>query len=405
MTSLRSLLAINMDLVLKIVPYVGIAILVLCFIVGMVKGFRKVKKSGLLWLLAGGGFAAIYHFFGEKNLLGGIIKGSLTSFADIIWAFLLVVACIGAALALAAICVYIFRFIPEDGAPSKRNAKRGKENPVAEAARLERDRLKPAPYFQEAYLNAPQEKKVGFCGRIFGGFLCLLNVLSIVGIIGVFVLVLLLNSQLGSTLAPMLSNGLVQKGIDFVSKYIFDVFTVGIIMAVAYKGFNTGLIGTTRLLFKRLGMLVALIAGFALPFLSFFANLAFVQTIVAKIIGILPAWGMVSDVLARLILGAVLAIVGMILMALLNMILRKLTYSVDDTDAIRIIDSVVASIVYLVLGLVASVALWLVVFLLDHFGVLAIEETLTTIPSFAKECYLVAKSLFNLVASKLPFAL
>ncbi len=399
MTSLRSLLAIDMKLAVKIALIVLAAILVLAFIVGIVKGFRKVGKAGLLWATAGGLFVLVYHFLGEKNLLASILKGKLASFSGMLWAFLVVAGCIGLAIALAAMCKYIFRPIPEDRVRRRNISEDGEEYPVAEVARLERDDLKPTPHFEEGYLPPPKYKKLGFWGRLFGGFISLFNLASILGIVALFAITIVLNSRFSGYLDPLLAKPILAKGINFASRYILDVATIGIVMCVAYKGFNTGFVGTTRIVFRQLGMVVALVAGLVLPFLRFFADLSIIQKVVGKLASFLPAWGMVSDILARLILGVMMAAVLMLLMALLNMLLKKLTYRIDDTKVIRVIDSIIASIVYLVLGAVLCVALWGVLFLVDYVGLIGIKDTLMKTPSFSRECFSMAEKAFSYVAN------
>ncbi len=398
MIFLHSLMAIDAGMIALIAVA---AILALAFIIGAVKGIRRVNKSGILWLTAGVGFAFVYKLLGENNLLKNMFTGNLASVADLAWAFLLVVGCVVAALLLGFLISIIFRHIPKDKAPVKKVkvSKDGEELSFEEASELA-DREKRARRRAKTYYDVDNEdydKKIGFWSRFFGGFACLLNVLAYVAFIAIFALVLVKNSKLSGYIEPLLSNPTVNNLFTFASKYIFDIITVGIVMGVAGKGFDVGFVRTTRNIVRRLGMLAVVIAAFVLPFLMFFDQLAFVQSILGTLRGILPQWGAISDILSRVILGAGMAIVGVIIVALLNVLLRSLMYAIDDTNVARVIDGALAAVLYVVISVLVCLLVWGGVCILDEVKLLQIEEFIMETPSFAGECFTIAKQAFRYV--------
>lgn len=394
MISLHSLMAINVGTIALIA---GAAILVLAFIIGAVKGIRRVNKSGILWLTAGVGFTFVYKLLGKNNILKGLFTGKLATFADLAWAFLLVVGCIVAALLLGLVVSIIFRRIPKDKAPVKRKRSKGDELSYEEASTLAETGKRPRRKVKYEEDDEDDEKKTGFFARLFGGFACLLNILAYVGFIAVFALVLVKNSKLGGYIDPMLSNATVNKLFTLASTYIFDIVTVGIVMLVARKGFDVGFVRTTRNVVRRLGMVLVVIVAFVLPFLAFFDKLAFVQTVLGTLKGFLPQWGVISDVLSRVILGAGIAIVGVIIVAILNVLLRSLMYAIDDTKVARAIDGAFAAVLYIILSVVVCLLVWGTICILHEVKLLQIEEFIMETPSFARECFTIAKKAFRYV--------
>ncbi len=387
MFSLQLLMAMDPAQLIKYAALGGAALLAIAFLVGVSKGFREVGKGGLYWLVAGVAFIFLYKMLEGKNPLANILTGKLAEFSSFIWAFVLVVGCIVVTLVLAAACRALFRPLPAD---DRIRINKG----VADGIEYEIEEMEKADYRREKARYIPRRKKPSILGRLFGGVLCVLNLLVIVAIIALFLLTVALNSSFGASLQPVLEgNALLTKVMGLSSQYIFDLVTVGVVFGIARKGFDVGFIGTTRILVRRFGVLIAIIVGFLAPFLKIFDQMALVQSLVAKFSTIFASLGSLSEIVARVAIGAIFAVVLAIVVALLNMLLRKLTYSIEETTVVRVLDGVLAGVVYLILGAVLSVGIWSGVYVANELGVIALKDMIMETPSFARECYSLAESL------------
>ncbi len=390
MISLQALMAIDMEMV-KDLGIIALAlILIVAFSIGFSKGVREVGKGGLLWALAGVAFIFLYEFIGKDNPLGNILSGPLLSFIEFIWALVLIVVCIVATLVLAMACGAIFRPIEDEGAHMSM---------TIDGLEYEIEEMQVAhPVLRETTKYVPRLKAPSFWGRLFGGIVCILNVAVITGIVGLSLVILASTSSVGASLASLFEAPVIGTVMTYAKKYIFDVVTVGIVFAVTRKGFRTGFVGTTRILVARLGMMLAIVVGFILPFLQFFQGIEVFNNAIGVIASKLGKIAPLDEIAAKAILGVAIATVLCLLVAGLNALLRDLTYNIEDTKVIRFLDGAIASVIYVIVGAGLCVLLWGGLYVVDYVGVCDLGSLLAEGESFSNECFKIASKLFSKIA-------
>ncbi len=388
MTSLQSLLAINMETIKDFGIIAAALMLVIAFCIGFSKGFREISKGALLWIVASVAFLYLYKFVGQKNPLDGILTGKLLKVSQFIWAFLMVVICIIATLVLAKACAALFRPLDKDSHLSM----------TIDGLEYEIEEMQIArPKLREKTKYVPRLKKPGFFGRLFGGVLCVANVGVLMGIIGVAGLTLLHQSGVGKYVDPLFQSSF-GKFLDLLSYDIFDVVTVGIILGITRKGFDIGFVGTTRILVARLGFLLAIVGGILLPFTTFFESVGFLQKSVVILSSKLDKLGVLKQIAARALIGVGFAVVFSLLVLGLSSLLRDLTYNIEETRLVRFLDGLAAGLVYMLLGLLVCLLFWGGMYIVNSLGLADIEGLLSKKESFSSESFEIAKKLFGRIA-------
>ncbi len=397
MISLQALLASGISKQIPTIVLIACGvILALAFIVGIAKGYHNVGKGGLYWAIAGGGFVVAYKFLADKNPLSNILKGSLSSLAGCAWGLALAVACVLVALLLRGIFAVLFQ-------PQVDWIKR--ENAVKYGFEFEVDGIDDMPEvggLRGARRVVRGQDQIGIFGRVFGGLFCVINTAVVLAaLVGVALLVATGFGYRYAVIAEVLKVKLVEKIVQYALVYALDFFTVGILFWAAYKGFRTGAIGATRAVIVKLGILAAVVGGFAIPFIKQTESLFVFNLVIDRC---LKLFGKLSptirEICGRITAGALFMVVGLVVIALLNALLKLLTDGVEDTTVLRTIDGALASIVYVVLGLVLCALLWAVLYIFDYCGLMQIKELFSDKVSLAKECYAGAEKYLKSIADK-----
>ncbi len=358
-----------------------IAVLAFAFLLGLSKGFRRVGKGGFYWVIAAGAFIFLYKLVGENNPLEGMLVGNLASLSGFVWAFLLVVACIVVTLILFGACAALFQPNVQRNGKKRENA----DGLEVDEEDLEDDKQNVLAD-NEIYYYRP-----GFFGRLFGGIFCVLNLLILVGGLALIALTLVQGTGLSAKLSAIYEIELLKKVLDLTSKYALDFATIGIIFAVACKGFRVGLIGTTFLLVRQLGILVAVVLGIVAPFVAPLSQIGFVQTVANKCAGLVTSLGSLSAIVGKVMAGGIFALALGLLVWLLSVGLRALLRNVEETVFIRVLDGVLATGLYFVLGLALCVLFWGLLYLLDYLGLFNADVLFNESVSFSKECFRAAE--------------
>ncbi len=373
MTSLRTLLAMDMAQLPKIGIAVMVAALIFAFLLGFSRGFKKVGKGCLYWLIASGAFIFLYQATAEKNFLGGILSSPFEGF---VWGLLLIIACIVATLVLFGALAALFR-------PSDKVELCVDWDEVCEYDPDDMDR----PVFRPMTFGKYHKRKVGMLSRLSGGLVCMVNTAIILLTVAMLFLLVVDTTSLNEKFAAMLENSAVQTIMPYAYKYFVDFATVGIIFYMGIKGFKTGFIGATRILFRKLGIIVALVLGFALPFIAHKQDMTFIIGITEKIasIGVLGKLGKFAQIAGNLITGVLFVIVGCLLVSLIDLMLKRLNYNIRGTTVIRFFDGSLAMFIYLVLGTFIVLAIWSAIYMFNYLGIFDVREVLRE-QTFTKEC-------------------
>ena len=97
--------------------------------------------------------------------------------------------------------------------------------------------------------------------------------------------------------------------------------------------------------------------------------------------------GKTPDILGKIVLGLVSAIVVIIVFVLLNLLLKKLSKCIKAYRVSRAIDGWLATILYFVFGIVVCALVWGVFYTLEYYDLIYISRTLTDDSIFAKSIF------------------
>lgn len=375
MISLHSILAAGdmMQKLPKIFLIVAICLLGIAFAIGFLKGFRKVSWNGLVWAVAGCAF-----IFASRT-----IDSSGTVTKKFVFAMLLALGCIAGVLVLYGLLSYYLR-------PKIRWVKDNVNGDTSLAAYgLE---------FEPEYVNYDGEddwqpygkriKKTGFTPpcfafRLLGGLACAINVGVILwAVASVFLLGINATSLAEKNVGLILKVKYINTLLTLAQKTVLDVLCIGLIITIAKKGYHAGLVNSLRAILVSLGTLALIALCFYLPFSKFATRDAgiwhYLTVLTNRCINMMHQWvPKFSKPLGKIVTGAFLSIGAGVLMVLVNLALKKWCNFVSTTAPTRMVDSILACVLYMIIGALVCVAIWFALAALDHFGVLNISEALT----------------------------
>ncbi len=383
MFSLQTLLAMGWK---EYLPYVGIgvavAILLGILIKGAAKGVFRVGKFGIVWAIAGGGFIGLYYFWTKKGLDNPIQnafkKGFLFDNATLVWALTLAVGIVLAVMLVRAILGVIFKTEREP-----------KETVAASSEGFEYE----LDDMVEGYYGRPKtkyeknrERSPGIISRILGAVLALVNFVIGLAIFAGVVLFLIDALKIAGGLSGILgSSGDMLK--ESIMPYFLDFLTVGIIFGIGCHGFYTGTIGFTRILLVKFGTIAVVVLSLIAPFVKPFSDIALVAGLSERCAPVLANVKFIPTAIGgKLLAGIVMAVVGVLLMLVLNVVLKKLIEVIDGTCVLRIVDGIFATVIYLALAVLLCLALWSGLYALDDFGIFRVRELLLE-NTLSYECF------------------
>ncbi len=393
MISLQALLLAGWREKLPTILMIVGAIIVACvFIVGMVKGFSRISKGAIVWGIVSVGFILLYKFI--KNPLANVMpEGFLKDNSQVVWAVLLVLAVVLVVMiaraALGAIFAPADREIFEDeDEPVIKRRKRTRAHAQTEGYEYELDDETEAYYTRSRtrYERARQSSP-GILARLLGGICAVINFAIVLAVIATIGLLILEMFNLFGGVSGLAGQGFADFMSNYVFPYVFDAITVGIVFGIACHGFYAGTVGFTRTLLMKIGMILVVIAGLAAPFIDRVNDWSLIDGLIRSCASLFDSIEKISPaLLGQITAGVLLALGGAIIVFLVSFLLGKLMDVIDSTIVLRVIDGVLATVIYLALGLVLCFVLWGGLYCLDATGIVAVKGWIAE-GSFSLECF------------------
>lgn len=350
------------------------AIILIAFIIGFVKGFRRVSWSGAVWLAAGVAFGLV-----SKKLPAGDAKQTL----------LIAGGCILGALVLYGVFSLIFR--PRQKWVKKKSDRFTKDK---YGIKYDEDVLDYDDYEDYESRKVLVTKGMGtpnIFGRLFGGVICAINVIMILYAVIGGVLLFVSSVELGEIafLTELLSDKHVLKIKDSAINRWTDVITIGIIVHMACKGYEAGFIDSFRSLVIGLGRLAGFGFSFYLPF-SPWAKKGALATYTARFIGVaekISLDGTVATIVGKVLFGLVLCVLVMIVLALLNKALEKIAEGIENVSLFRVFDGSLSCLIYFALGVAVCAVAWAGLYTMTHYEIIQATDFFTPASTFSNGIY------------------
>jgi len=378
MTHLHSILA--MQAILPYLHWIAIGVMGLValigFIVGAVKGVRRVRWGAFVWAGICGLFVLLTNVLSE-TVFGWVAFG-LTSGAQSLLASVLI------AVVVALGMLIVFGLLRAVAKPKKQGAnyyQNIQSNTYRELSPLgeEYDDDYEDDYPQEEIVD--KSKSCAF-SRILGGLISAVNGAVVVAtLVGLTLLILGMTPLYDGALKDLYALAWMNGVYGFLKTYCVDFLLLGIIALYIRRGWRMGLFGGLRCILATLGRAVAVALAFYLPF-SAVASGDGVLGVVGKVSvffgglmeGFLGALGeKVCLVIGQIITGIILVVIFLLLIWLFVWILDRLADVSADAGVLGFIDGVLAVIVYIALALVVCVLIGAVLYLLNYYGLVALR--------------------------------
>ncbi len=345
-------------------------ILGIAFLVGFIKGFRRVAWGGFYWLLASISYVVVYYMLGDNNMLSWMFAPEMASVANFAWAILLALLCMMVCLLIYGILGLLFR--PREVLYKDKEVEIDDLGFVYEED-WEDDGL---DFVEETYI-VKNGKKPNIFGRLAGGFMSAVNVAAVLGvIISLFLFVINGTAFKNGYIGYIFDVPLVQSAFMYAQAYALDFITIGIVMAVTYRGFKRGFIGTTRKLIVFVGVIAILLACFVIPF-SQFSYSYFISRLIERCASMYTKFDANYQYLfGRITAGVVLAIPGIIVIVVINVLLKKLVKGINACGFLRVLDGMLAAVLYAILGTLLVFVFWCLLYILEYCGIFYVSDGL-----------------------------
>ena len=263
---------------------IAIAVLLgLAFLVGAVKGFRKVSWTGLTWLAGVALFALVGMFMPKMEGILGIIVY-----------LILAIAC-------GLVTMVLFSILLRNVRPRVRWVKDDLDGDTSlaqfglefEPEYLEYDgEHNYAPYgmrIQRTGFETP-----GVFARILGGVISMVNMAMLLApILGIF-LMIVKTSSLSATMGDFLTHPIFSVILPYMEKYVFDGLAIGAFMVMAKIGYRRGVIQSLFSIILSVAGIVVVGVSFYLPF-SAFAQEGGLATMVERCSGVCGEVPMIGE--------------------------------------------------------------------------------------------------------------
>lgn len=140
-----------------------------------------------------------------------------------------------------------------------------------------------------------------------------------------------------------------------------------------------GLMNSLRGIIISLGTVAIMVLCFYLPFSSYAKQdtrlYHFLYTFTNRCTSAVSSLPF-ADILGKLLAGVCLAILGKLLMVLLDLLLKKCCKMVSTSAPTRMVDQILSCALYMVIGIAICLAIWFVLALMENFGLFNISEVL-----------------------------
>lgn len=388
MISLHSILAT--DLVTKLPKIVAIAagvLLALAFIIGFVKGFRKVSWDGLIWATAAGLFSFVGFLIeptGGPSKKFGIILGFAAGY---------IVAALAAYGIMAHFLRPRIRWVKDNVNGDTSLAEYGLEfEPEYVDYDGEND---PRPYGKRLHKTGCNPPKL--LGRLLGGVACVVTVgMLIWSIVSVLILIINASELSNMVIGGVLKVNIVAKLLKFAQKVLLDWLCIGLIFVVAKNGFNKGLLNSLRNIIVSLGTVALIGVCFYLPFSSHAAKETglwyFLHDLSVKCSAAVSSLPL-AKVIGKLLTGVCLSAFAGVLMFLLNLLLKKCCKLVSASAPTRMVDQILSCILHMAIGVAICLVIWFVLAIMEHFGLFNISVVLSEDAHLSNGIFSLARGL------------
>ena len=341
----------------------AIAFGLIAFCIGAKKGIRRVSLFGVFWA------AAAVAFFLVKMYTKGT---AATDLKGLIYDTILAAGCVLGGL-------FVYKFCCWWRRPKVRYVKKKGDKHFKDENGVEYDSEKEDFDDYEKYASTKMAVKTGtgepkFFGRVFGGLVCVLNVAIVLFLVVAAGMYAIMGMGWEKTACAVLfEKAWIVHLKTWTFNYAVDFVIVGILLKNANNGFGKGFIESLRVLFVKLGALVAFVAAFYLPFSPFatasgWAPLCAVTDRFMAIVEGLGVPAFAAPFTGRLVCGAILYALMLVALWLLNKVFVKLADAVDGISLFRVTDGVLSSAVYVVIGCVVCVAALGALYLCSYFA-------------------------------------
>ena len=371
MISLHSILAVGdtMKQIPRIFAIVAGVLIAIAFTIGFLKGFRKVSWNGLIWATAGSIFLLISRSINPT--------GSATQ--KFIVAMAIALLCIGAALALYGVLAYYLRpkvrWIKDDVNGDTTLAEYGLE---FEPEYLDYDgEHEMQPYGKRIHRTGFTPPCFAF--RLLGGIVCAINVAVVLwAIASVLLLFINATSLAEKNLGLMLQGKTVQKFLEFAQLACLEMLAIGLVISIARKGYSNSLVNSLRVILVSLGTWAAVAFCFYLPFSKLASEGSLLGNFTNRCVHAFQEdYPQLSGPLGKIIAGASLSCVAILLMVGLNVLLKKCCRFVSSTGPTKLLDKVLSCVLYMIIGAAVCVAIWFVLAAMDYFGLINVRILLS----------------------------
>lgn len=370
--------AVVKGVMIGVLVFCGLALLIaLC--VGLKKGVRRVSWLGVTWLFTGLLFCVLHKFIG--GWLAGVFapltqNAPLTeSVKNFVPSLILASACLLLGMLLHGLLALVLR-------PKRKYVPKDADIFTKDDDWVEYDDEADDYDDYEQYASRKLVQKSGYAkptimGRIFGGLTCMINCAMILASVILFTLFVLQATPVrDTTFAPLFSIGAINAVVSFTKNYALDFLMLGIAISFLLKGRKNGFMATLRSIVVNLGGIVLVLFCFYIPFSKLclapenggvWVFHKIVGTTVHAVEGMA---GKFAPIVGGIFAGLGMSIVAILIMVLLNLIFKGLIHVVDSWKPFRIIDSVLAVLLYFVIAIAMCMLFWAIFTVFTHFGLL-----------------------------------
>ena len=255
------------------------------------------------------------------------------------------------------------------------------------------------------------EKKPCTFNRILGGIVCIFNAALAIAAAACILLVIFEVTPLKTgALKNVFDSAAVAKTWKYIHTYTLDFVMIGIVAAMGYGGYKTGVLRGFRSVFLTVGYIAAIGVAFWLPFskfavekewLSFVGKLSgYFERLILK--GLPEA---VAPVLGKVACGLVLCVGFCIAVAIVGLLLKLIQKAVAQVAVLRFIDGVLSTLLMMALGAVICALLMAVLYTLQHYGIFEGSRLFETNSSLSQGFYVAfdqyLKPVFEKISQKI----
>ena len=351
----------------QVIFLLGLAV---AFVIGFVKGFRRVSWLGLIWLTASLAFFAAKRIFSIEAGSGVMPMAKKLG---------LVMACV-----LAVMCGYAFlaslvrpkiRWVKDDVSGDTSLAEYGLEFEPEYIDYDNEDDWKPyGKRLQKTGFQPPS-----FFTRLVGGLTSTINAgMLMMAAMCLVVFSLEISGMDSDKLTDLLNNESLQSLINFTNSTMIDVIIIGVIFLLAKIGMGKSFMKSCDTIGFRFGSLLVCVGCLALPFTMLakaeegvFRHFA---EFVAKCVqaGMKISSSSFGGILGQIMAGMILASVSFVGLFALHLAMKKLCGEMQKVKSIKLVDACVSTLVHALIGAVICIAIFAALACLEGAGIFEI---------------------------------